>query len=142
MDILKVKKLNTEAIIPTRGTPGSAGLDVYTYEDIIIPARQDLCFGIGLAFDIPDGYFIEVMNKSGVATKKHCSVGACVVDSDYTGEVHVHLFNNSDEDVFFNKGQKVAQLVIQKYYDLEMTEVNNIDKVTERGNGGFGSTGV
>lgn len=138
---LKVKLLSEKAKMPTRGTPGSSGLDVYAPIDVIIKARSDVLIPLDLSFDIPYGWDLSVYNKSGVSTKKHLCKGAELIDSDYTGNCHVHLFNHSDYDVVFNAGDKIAQLVMREVWMGDLIEVKNIEKDTSRGSGGFGSTG-
>lgn len=138
---LKVKLLSDKAKMPTRGTSGSSGLDVYTPIDVIIKARSDVLIPLDLSFDIPYGWDLSVYNKSGVSTKKHLSKGAELIDSDYTGNCHIHLFNHSDYDVHFNAGDKIAQLVMREVWMGDLVEVKDIEKDTSRGSGGFGSTG-
>lgn len=139
--ILKVKLLSENAKVPTRGTIQSSGLDVYSPIDFTIPARGDYLVPLDLCFDIPIGWDLSVYNKSGVSTKKHLCKGAELIDSDYTGNVHVHLFNHSDNDVSFNKGDKIAQLVMRQVWLGDLEVVDDITKETNRGSGGFGSTG-
>ena len=138
---LKVKLLSERAKMPTRGTPGSSGLDVYTPIDITIKARSDALIPLDLSFDIPYGWDLAVYNKSGVSTKKHLCKGAELIDSDYTGNCHVHLFNHSDYNVCFSAGDKIAQLVMREVWMGDIIQVDEIDKNTDRGSGGFGSTG-
>lgn len=140
--ILKVKLLSENAKMPTRGTPGSSGLDVYSPVDVVVPARGDACIPTDLAFDIPFGWDLAVYNKSGLATKKHLSKGAELIDSDYTGNCHIHYFNNSDEPVEFHKGDKLGQVVMREVWMGELVQVDEITKDTERGAGAFGSTGM
>lgn len=139
--ILKVKLLSENAKMPTRGTPGSSGLDVYTPIDVIIQPRQDVLIPLDLAFEIPFGWDLSVYNKSGIATKKKLDKGAELIDSDYRGNCHIHFFNNSDEIVKFNKGDKISQLVMREVWMGELQQVDELDDNTERGTGGFGSTG-
>lgn len=139
--VLKVKRLSKDAKLPTRGSVGSSGLDVYTPVDVKIEPRSDVLIPLDLSFDIPFGWDLCVYNKSGIATKKKLDKGAELIDSDYTGNCHVHLFNNSDNIITFSKGDKIAQLVMREVWMGEVQEVNEINKVTERGSGGFGSTG-
>lgn len=139
---LKVKLLSENAKMPTRGTPGSSGLDVYTPVDIIIQPRQDVLIPLDLAFEIPFGWDLSVYNKSGIATKKKLDKGAELIDSDYRGNCHIHFFNNSDEAVKFNKGDKISQLVMREVWMGELEQVDELDDNTERGAGGFGSTGT
>lgn len=140
--ILKVKLLSDNAKLPTRGTPGSSGLDVYSPIDFSIPPRGDYLVALDLAFDIPFGWDLSVMNKSGISTKKHLDKGAELIDSDYTGNCHIHLFNHSDNEIHFNKGDKLAQLVMREVWMGEIEEVKEIEKDTIRGSSGFGSTGI
>lgn len=138
---LKVALLSANAKMPTRGTAASSGLDVYSPIDFTIPARGDYLLPLDIAFDIPFGWDLSVYNKSGIATKKHLSKGAELIDSDYTGNCHIHLFNHSDEPASFSAGQKVAQLVMREVWMGKLELVDSVDKTTTRGDGGFGSTG-
>lgn len=137
---LKVKLLSKNAKIPTRGTSGSSGLDVYTPVDIDIYPRKDVLIPLDLAFEIPFGWDLSVYNKSGIATKKKLDKGAELIDSDYRGNCHIHFFNNSDEIIHFNKGDKISQLVMREVWMGELELVDELDN-TVRGEGGFGSTG-
>lgn len=139
---LKVKLLSKDAKMPTRGTNGSSGLDVYSPIDFDILPRSDKLIPLDLSFDIPFGWDLSVMNKSGISTKNHLDKGAELIDSDYTGNCHIHLFNHSDTIVHFNKGDKIAQLVMREVWMGELEEVKELNKITERGEGGFGSTGT
>lgn len=136
---LKVKLLSENAKMPTRGTPGSSGLDVYTPIDVTISPRGDYLIPLDLAFEIPFGWDLSVYNKSGIATKRKLDKGAELIDSDYRGNCHIHFFNNSDEEVHFNKGDKISQLVMREVWMGELEEVNELNE-TIRGEGGFGST--
>lgn len=138
---LKVKLLSENAKMPTRGTPGSSGLDVYSPINVIIPAMGSALIPTDLAFDIPYGWDLSVYNKSGLATKQSLVKGAELIDSDYTGNCHIHYFNLSDTDVIFNKGDKIGQLVMRRVWMGDLVETTAI-KTTERGNNGFGSTGI
>lgn len=138
---LKVKRLSENAKLPTRGSAGSSGLDVYTPIDVVIKPRGDILIPLDLSFDIPFGWDLCVYNKSGIATKKKLDKGAELIDSDYTGNCHVHMFNNSDDTITFLKGDKIAQLVMRQVWMGDLEEVDDLNKITERGSGGFGSTG-
>ena len=140
---VKVKKLTDSAIIPTFGSVASAGGDLYNAgDDIIIAPSQTVLVGTGLAVEIPDGYVGLVYARSGLATKSGLApankVG--VIDSDYRGEVKVALFNHSNEVRTIAKGERVAQMVIAPYLKVEYEEVEELS-TTQRGEGGFGSTG-
>ena len=136
-----------EVKTPTRGTPGSAGLDFYVPEGISanIPPGSDACIPSGIRVNVPKGYAFIAHNKSGVALKKKLTVGACVVDEDYQGEIHLHLMNSGLETVSLEGGEKIVQflLVPVKYPDvLVVPDKELFYSTTSRGTGGFGSTGV
>jgi len=140
--VLKYKKLSENAKSPIRGTSGSSGLDVFSPIDCIVPARGDLLIPLDLTFDIPFGWDLSVYNKSGIATKKKCFKGAELIDSDYIGNCHIHFFNHSDKDVIINKGDKISQLVMREVWMGELEQTDEINKDTNRGTDGFGSTGT
>ncbi len=138
---LKVKLLSDKAKVPTRGTAGSSGIDVYTPIDFVIHPMSDIVVPIEVAIDIPYGWDLTVCNKSGVATKKHLCKGAEIIDSDYTGNILIHLFNHSSYPQEFKAGQKIAQLVMREVWMGDVVLVDEIEKSTERGSGCCGSTG-
>ena len=138
---LKYQLLSENAKAPTRGTPGSSGLDVYTPIDVIIYPGEACLIPIDIRFEIPEGWDLAVYNKSGVSTKKGLIKGAELIDVDYKGCVHVHLFNLSKNIAEFKKGDKIAQLVMREVWMGELEESENISTDTVRGEGGFGSTG-
>ena len=141
---LKVKKLNENAIIPTYGTPLSAGADLYNLpgENVTIPAGKTVLIHTGIALEIPEGYCGLIFARSGLATKRGLApankVG--VIDADYRGEIMVSLHNHSDVDATVEGGERVAQLCIVPFLKAEF-EVTDTLTDTERGAGGFGSTG-
>ena len=139
---LKFQKLSENAYAPVRGTGGSSGLDVFSPIDTLVPKRGDVLIPLDLRFEIPFGWDLTVMNKSGVSTKKKLNKGAELIDSDYRGTVHIHLFNNSDVDVDIKKGDKISQLVMREVWMGEPEEVESIDTNTTRSDKGFGSTGT
>ena len=138
---LLVKRLNEHATLPARGSPLAAGYDLSSSEDISIPKGTRGLVGTGIAFTVPHETYGRIAPRSGLAVKKGIQVGAGVIDRDYTGEVKVVLFNHGDEDFVIKKGDRIAQLIIEK---IEMPEVKLVDEllVTQRGEGGFGSTGA
>jgi dUTP pyrophosphatase len=136
---LKFQKLSENAITPVRGTIGSSGLDVFSPVDITVLKRGDVLLPLDLRFEIPFGWDLSVYNKSGIATKKKLTKGAELIDSDYRGTVHIHLFNNSDVDVEIKRGDKISQLVMRQVWMGDLEE-DDIAVDTERGDGGFGST--
>jgi dUTP pyrophosphatase len=139
---LKVELVDSQAKIPTRACGSDAGLDLYTPDDIEIAPGKDKLIPLGIRVEFPAGYAMIVKEKSGVATKKKLDVGACVIDAGYRGICHVHLFNNGDEYVFFKSGEKVAQAIIVPVWDGQPIQVEKVNENTERGAGGFGSTGA
>lgn len=142
---IEIKKLNENAQIPTRGSERAAGYDLYACieeESITIPAHSTVKIGTGLAIAVPDGYFGAIFARSGLAAKQGLRPANCVgvADSDYRGEYIVALHNDTDEDKVIAKNERIAQLVIMPYLSVEFEEVDTLDE-TERGSGGFGSTG-
>ena len=140
MEELIYEKLSDEAFDPERGHQGDSGIDVFSPINCIIEARGDILIPLGIRFDIPLGYDLTVHNKSGISTKKKLFKGAELIDSPYTGCVHIHLFNFSDNDVEIKRGDKIAQLVMRPVILCGLKE-GTVDKETTRGSGGFGSTG-
>ena len=147
MKILKVRDVKT----PTRGTEKSAGIDFYIPNDFPgthwLAPGQDINIPSGVHVKVPEGFALIAMNKSGVATKKHLQVGACVIDEDYQGEVHLHVINVGTEVVTISPGEKLVQMLLTpvSYAGIEVVgskEELYSGEVTERGEGGFGSTGT
>ena len=141
---INIKKLNENAIIPTRGSSQAAGYDLYacTSTPIVIAPHQTVKIGTGLAFELPDGYFGAIFARSGLATKNGLrpSNGVGVCDSDYRAEYIVALHNDTNEPQIINPMERIAQLVVMSYLPIEFNEVDELSE-TERGAGGFGSTG-
>ena len=141
---MKIKKLNDRAIIPTYGTKFAAGADLYSCEEseITIAPRETRFIHTGIALEIPDGYVGLIYARSGLSTKRGLApankVG--VIDSDYRGEIMVALYNQSEAEQTLAIGERVAQIVFTKYDTADFEVVDEIDS-TERGDGGFGSTG-
>ena len=142
---IKVKKLYEDAILPTKGSEYAAGYDLYAYFEaptIIIPAHTTIKVGTGIAVEPPQGTFGAVFARSGLATKQGLRPANCVgvCDEDYRGEYIVALHNDTDADKEIALGERIAQLVFIPYITGELIEVDELDE-TERGAGGFGSTG-
>lgn len=141
---VKVKKLNENAIIPTKGSKESAGYDLYAYcnNTIIIEPHKTVKISTGLAFQPPEGYFGAIFARSGLATNNGLRPGNCVgvCDQDYTQEYIVALHNDTNYPQTINPGDRIAQLVFLPYINADFCEVDELDK-TERGGKGFGSTG-
>jgi dUTP pyrophosphatase len=137
---LKIKKINTDAIIPQYAHKGDAGFDLFAIEDTTIKKNERIVVKTGIAMEIPTDYVGLIWDKSGVSVKAGIKTIAGVVDSTYRGEILVAVINLSDSDYKFEKGHKVAQMIIQKKETVEFEEVNELTE-TKRGEGGFGSTG-
>jgi dUTP pyrophosphatase len=141
---VKIKKVTETAIVPTKGTEGSAGFDLYVDSDevVTIPPHGTAMLQTNIAFEIPRGYFGAVYARSGVSTKRGLRPATCVsvIDSDYRGSVGVPLHNDTDEPRIVLKYERVAQMVITPIPEVELVLVDNLSD-TERGTGGFGSSG-
>merc|ERR1711879_196982 len=138
---LVVKKLSKDAVLPVRGSAQAAGYDLSSAIDTVIPARGKALVKIDLAMIIPQGCYGRIAPRSGLAWKKHIDVGAGVIDQDYRGPVGVVLFNHASEELVIQKGDRIAQLVLERIAFADVVEVDDLEE-TERGSGGFGSTGV
>jgi dUTP pyrophosphatase len=110
-------------------------------EDTVIPARGKGIVKTDLSIAAPPGTYARIAPRSGLAVKKFIDTGAGVVDEDYRGAVGVVLFNHSDEDFEVKKGDRVAQMILERIITPEVVEVQDLDDTT-RGAGGYGSTGV
>ncbi|MFM8270232.1 MAG: dUTP diphosphatase [Pseudomonadota bacterium] len=141
---VQVKKLNPNAEIPNYMTSGSAGCDVKAClpEALEIKPAQRVAVPTGLAFGIPEGFEIQVRPRSGLSIKQGLTVvnSPGTIDCDYRGEVMVLMINLGAESVRIQHGDRIAQLVIQKAEQIQWSSVEDLSK-TERGAGGFGSTG-
>ena len=142
---INVKRLNQNALIPQRGSACAAGYDLYANieEEVTIEPFCVAKIGTGISIEIVDGYFGAVFARSGLATKQGLRPANCVgvIDSDYRGEVLVCLYNDSDSVRYIRPNDRIAQLVILPYQAVEFVEVDELSD-TQRGEGGFGSTGV
>lgn len=162
MIFTKIRKVKS----PERGSSGSAGIDFFIPFDILedanfiekysdyieygklkIPPMKDVLIPSGIKVIIPAGSALVAMNKSGISTKKHVIKGAELIDSDYRGEVHFHLFNISEEYQIFEPGMKIIQFIHLEYFADSLLEIDEFDYeikggFTDRGTGGFGSTGI
>lgn len=139
-----VKKLREGAIIPKQGSLQAAGFDLSACieEPVEIAAGTVAKIGTGLAITPPEGYFGAIFARSGLATKQGLRPTNCVgvCDEDYTGEYIVALYNDSTETRIINPGDRIAQLVFLPYINVNFNEVSELEE-TDRGAGGFGSTG-
>lgn len=140
---INIKKLSPTAEIPTTGSKYAAGYDLYAdCSEKAVAAHSTEMIGTGLALEIPEGYFGAIFARSGLASKEGLRPANCVgvVDSDYRGEVKVALHNDTDVARTVTHGERIAQLVIMPYLPVEFNVVDELTD-TDRGEGGFGSTG-
>jgi dUTP pyrophosphatase len=141
---IKVKKLKDNAKIPTRGSKYAAGYDLYACidEEVTIAPHKTEKIGTGLSVAVPEGYFGAIFARSGLAAKEGIRPANCVgvADSDYRGEYIVALHNDTDEPRTIEPQERIAQLVIMPFLEAEFEETEELSE-TQRGSGGFGSTG-
>ena len=144
LKFIKTKKVKS----PVRAHPTDAGIDFFVPDDFqtnFIAPRGDILIDSGIKVIVPEGYALIFKEKSGVAVNKKFTIGAAVVDSDYRGVVHFHLFNNGNVTQRIDAGDKIIQGLV---VPISLCEVNEITEdeydnyVTDRGEGGFGSSGV
>merc|ERR1712166_231413 len=140
--VLKVKLTSATARVPMLGSANAAGYDMFASEATSVPAKGKTLIKTGVSMAIPIGNYGRIAPRSGLACKNFIDVGAGVIDADYRGEVRVLLFNFGETDFEVAEGDRIAQLIIEKYTQTELVEVTGDLDSTERGAGGFGSTGV
>lgn len=140
---VEFKKLQADAFLPAYAHPGDAGMDLRSVESLVVPAGERRLVRTGLAMALPMGYEAQVRPRSGLALKHGITVlnSPGTIDAGYRGEVGVILLNTGKEDFQIGVGDKIAQLVIAPVTIAEICEVGELDD-SERGAGGFGSTGV
>jgi len=138
--MLKVKILKADAQIPLRASNGSAGYDLYACDDIVILPMNKALIPTGLAVEIPEGCYGRIAPRSGLSAKKFIDVGAGVIDRDYRQEVKVLLFNFGVEVYFVKKGDRIAQLILERIETPDVIVVSELSATTRTG--GFGSTGT
>ena len=141
---VKIKRLDQELPLPRYTNPGDAGLDLYSAVDVVIEPMRRVMIPTGVAIALPEGYAGFVQPRSGLAAKMGLSIVNTpgLVDSGYRGELKVIAINtDADEPIAIARGERVAQLVVQRVPAVELVEVDELD-ATERGEAGFGSTGL
>lgn len=142
-DKLKVFLRSDKATIPTKGSALAAGYDIYASEDAVIPAQGQGLVATDISIIVPIGTYGRVAPRSGLAVKHGISTGAGVIDADYRGEVKIVLFNHSTKDFEIKSGDRIAQLVLEKIINADIVEISKEElDTTDRGEGGFGSTGT
>lgn len=132
-------KLDEGAFLPTRAHSTDAGMDLYAMESQIVPAKESAVFDTGVHIELPPNTVGILKSKSGLNVK-HGITSSGVIDVGYTGSIVAKLYNHSGKDYFVNKGDKITQLVIMPILTPDLEIVDSLED-TERGTGGFGSTG-
>ena len=147
---IKVKKVHDNAVLPVFAHSTDTGFDLFTVEDTAVNANEKAIVRTGLIFDLPYGWGIQVRNKSGITTKgvpnllgdnADITVYIGTVDSAYRGEVGIMIKNETNDKIVIPSGIKLAQGVLEKVYQCTFEEVNDVSE-TDRGTGGYGSTGI
>merc|ERR1712071_107192 len=141
LPILKFAKLTPNATAPSRGSKFAAGYDLYSAYDYKIPAMGKMIAMTDIQIQVPEGCYGRVSPRSGLAAKFHIDIGAGVIDKDYRGNVGVVMFNHSQDAFDVKKGDRIAQLICEQIMYPDLEEVDTLNE-TERGAGGFGSTGT
>tara|TARA_B110000046_G_scaffold43920_1_gene48908 strand:- start:17255 stop:17665 length:411 start_codon:yes stop_codon:yes gene_type:complete len=136
MNALRVKRLNDNATLPVRGSAGAVGYDLACIEDFVLDTQSHLLVPTGLGFQLPNGVYGRVAPRSGLTVKHGIHIGAGVIDPDYMGEVKVAMFNLGLAPVEFKKGDRVAQLILERCEVPDVVEVD-ILVATSRGDNGF-----
>ena len=145
MEKIKIKRMRENAAIPTKGSEKSAGYDLYACLDkpVFINQHETVMISTGVSMELPDGTFGAIVSRSGISVKRGLApankIGVC--DSDYRGEYMVALHNHSNTTQWVNPGERIAQLIVMPYVDVIFEETDELSE-TDRGEGGFGSTGT
>ena len=147
---MKIKKLHPDTVLPTQGSAAAAGYDLYSIDTFCIVPGETRLVHTGLAIEMPEGFWGGIYARSGLATKKGLRPANCVgvIDSDYRGEIMVALHNDDSSIQQVNAGDRIAQLVFHHQCPILPDKNGNIWQVvedlsdTDRGTGGFGSTGT
>ena len=137
--MLQVQKLSDDVFVPLRKSTGAAGYDLIAPKGGILSKGLSIA-GIGVKIALPPGHYGRIACRSSLAAK-NLSVEAGVIDNDYRGEIKVLLRNHSDEPYHYKRGERIAQLIVTPYGQPQVVVTDNLNN-TERGEGGFGSTGI
>ncbi len=140
-NVLKFVRMSEKACIPTKGSRLAAGYDLYSAVDTIIEPYDKALIQTDLKVAIPHGTYGRIAPRSSLAVKNFISVAAGVIDEDYRGPLGVVLFNHANVPFCVKQGDRIAQLICEKIIYPQLVEVNNLDQ-TERGEQGFGSSGI
>ncbi|MBI5306499.1 dUTP diphosphatase [Candidatus Wolfebacteria bacterium] len=139
--VIKIQKIDFDAIIPNYANESDAGLDLYSVEDVILKPGERHAVKTGIKMEIPEGYVGLIWDKSGLAVKNGAKTMAGVVDAGYRGEIKIVLINLGEEDFVIKKNSKIAQMLIQKIEHPKIEIVSELNE-SQRGENGFGSTGL
>ena len=137
---IDICKITTDAIIPTKKREEDAGYDLYSNEQVYLPPNHRTSIKTGISISIPYGYVGLIWPRSGLSVKHGIDVLAGVVDSGYIGEIAVCLYNTGDQ-ILINKGDRIAQILFQRVENIQFEETDSLSQ-TNRGSGGFGSSGL
>jgi len=137
---IRIKKLTPEAIIPQAQRPGDAGLDLYSIEDYELKPGERHVFKTGLSIELPHGFVSLIWGRSGLAVRHGLATIAGLIDSNYRGEYSVIILNTSNENYMVKKGDRIAQLLIQKHENVEFVETEELSD-SARGAAWSGSSG-
>lgn len=138
---IKIKKLNEKATLPRYAKKGDAGMDIFSCEEVMLKPGERKLISTGISMEIPEGNVALVWDKSGIAGNHGIKTMAGVIDSSYRGEIKIVILNTSDKEYSIKHGDKICQILIQPVVSAEIVEVSELEE-TERGSGGFGSTGI
>ena len=140
---LNVTRLTSNAQLPVQATPGSAGYDLFSTDNYVVLPGRRVVVSTGISIQLPPGTYGRIAPRSGLAVKHGLDTLAGVIDSDYQGEIKVVLQNLDVNNPFvIRPGYRIAQLILEKYTVAEVVETEAPTTTTERGDAGFGSTGV
>jgi dUTP pyrophosphatase len=145
--IIKIKKLHEHAVVPKYATAGAVAFDLHALitnhtGSIVLYRNQQYLIKTGLAFEIPEGFEMQVRQRSGLSIKypSYFKIGVGTIDQDYRGEIMVPIINNTDNIFYIHKGMRIAQAIISPVEIANFVVVDELEK-TKRGAGGFGHTG-
>lgn len=141
MDKLFIAKRTPTARVPTKAHDGDAGYDIYSDEDVVIPAKDRVVVSTGISVKVPNDCYGRIASRSGLSCISKIDVGAGVIDKNYRGQLCVCLINSNTSPFTVTKGMKIAQLICEKISYPELFVVDSLDD-TSRGESGFGSSGM
>lgn len=144
VDKLFVELMHETSRLPTKGSAHSAGYDLYASCSGVISANTHGVVSCGIKIKMPENVYGRIASRSGLSVRNGIEVGAGVIDNDYQGEILVVLYNHSNDDFEYTEGMRIAQLILEKYTSADIVQVKKITElgITERSEGGFGSTGM